>query len=135
VTAFVPIASSRTWAKAEWARSTGRDARLDRLVAIKEWGIGAEALHEPKGLQLEFGIVRTRGDAGGFGARVDQNPLQNLMVLDGTGHLRLNDTTGRNQRVGGVRYTIKDGIVYDVKQLLADVAAMVEAQKRGTTSQ
>jgi hypothetical protein len=39
--------------------------------------------------------------------------------------------------VGGVRYTIKDGIVYDAKKLLADVAAMVEAQKkqRGTTSQ
>jgi hypothetical protein len=70
---------------------------LDRLVAIKDWGIGAEALHEPKGLKLEFGIVRARGDAGGFGARVDQNPLQNLMVLYGTGHLRLNDTTGRNQ--------------------------------------
>jgi hypothetical protein len=38
-----------------------------------------------------------------------------------------------------VKYTIKDGIVYDAKQLLADVAAMVEKQKRAraakTTSQ
>jgi hypothetical protein len=34
------------------------------------------------------------------------------------------------ERVGGVRYTIKDGIVYDAKKLLADVAAMVEAQKK-----
>ena len=51
-------------------------------------------------------------------------------------HPRLNDRTGRNERVGGVRYTIKDGIVYDAKKLLADVAAMVEAQKkRGTASQ
>jgi len=67
----------------------------------------------------------------------DQNPLQNLMVLYGTGHLRLNDRTGRNERVGGVRSTIKDGIVYDAKKLLADVAAMVEARKkqRGTVSQ
>jgi hypothetical protein len=32
--------------------------------------------------------------------------------------------------VGGVKYTIKDGIVYDAKKLLADVAAMVEKQKR-----
>ena len=29
-----------------------------------------------------------------------------------------------------MKYTIKDGIVYDAKQLLADVAAMVEKQKR-----
>ncbi len=31
---------------------------------------------------------------------------------------------------GGVRFTIKDGIVYDAKALLADVAAMVAAQKK-----
>ena len=61
---------------------------------------------------------------------VDQNPLQNLMVLYGTGHVRLNDRTGRTERVGGVRYTIKDGVVYDARKLLADVAAMVEAQKK-----
>ena len=52
------------------------------------------------------------------------------MVLYGTGHKRLNDRTGLNERVGGIRYTIKDGIVYDAKKLLADVAAMVEAQKK-----
>ena len=96
---------------------------------------GAEALHDPKGVDPQFGIVR----AGMLAdlVLVDQNPLQNLMVLYGTGHLRLNDRTGRNERVGGVRYTIKDGIVYDAKKLLADVAAMVEAQKkqRGTASQ
>jgi hypothetical protein len=42
----------------------------------------------------------------------------------------LNDRTGRMERVGGIRYTIKDGIVYDAKKLLADVGAMVEAQKK-----
>jgi len=92
-------------------------------------------LHDPKGIEPPFGIVR----AGMLAdlVLVDQNPLQNLMVLYGTGHVRLNDRTGRTERVGGVRYTIKDGIVYDAKKLLADVAAMVEAQKkqRGTTSQ
>ena len=51
-------------------------------------------------------------------------------MLYGTGALRLNDKTGSAERVGGIRYTIKDGIVYDAKQLLADVAAMVEKQKR-----
>ncbi len=42
----------------------------------------------------------------------------------------MNDTTGKVERVGGIKYTIKEGIVYDAKQLLADVAAMVEKQKR-----
>jgi len=61
---------------------------------------------------------------------VDQNPLQNFKVLYGTGAVRLNDKTGKAERVGGIKYTIKDGIVYDAKQLLADVAAMVEKQKK-----
>jgi imidazolonepropionase-like amidohydrolase len=89
---------------------------------------GAEALYAPRGLEPEIGIVR----AGMLAdlVLVDQNPLQNLITLYGTGHVRLNDRTGRTERVGGVRFTIKDGIVYDAKQLLADVAAMVEAQKK-----
>jgi hypothetical protein len=32
-------------------------------------------------------------------------------------------------RVGGVKYTIKDGIIYDAKQLLADVKKMVNEAK------
>jgi hypothetical protein len=32
--------------------------------------------------------------------------------------------------VGGVKYTIKDGIVFDAKALLADVRAMVAEDKR-----
>ena len=51
-------------------------------------------------------------------------------ALYGTGFPRLNDSTGRVERVGGIRYTIKDGIVYDARKLLADVAAMVEKQKK-----
>ena len=43
--------------------------------------------------------------------------------------MKLNDETKKPERVGGVRYTIKDGIVYDAKQLLADVRSMVEKQK------
>jgi hypothetical protein len=52
-----------------------------------------------------------------------------MKVLYGTGALRLNDRTGQVERVGGIKYTIKDGIVYDAKRLLADVAAMVDKQK------
>lgn len=88
---------------------------------------GAEALHEPMGEPIDFGVVRP-----GLLADlivVDENPLQNLKVLYGTGAVRLNDETRRPERVGGVRLTIKDGIVYDAKQLLADVAQMVAEQK------
>ena len=68
---------------------------------------GAEALFEPKGKP----------------------------ILYGTGAVRLNDETGKAERIGGIKYTIKDGIVYDAKQLLADVERMVAKQKseRGIT--
>ena len=58
---------------------------------------------------------------------VDQNPLQNLKVLYGTGAVQLNDKTGKAERVGGIRYTIKDGIVYDARadKPATDVSAMV----------
>jgi hypothetical protein len=61
---------------------------------------------------------------------VDQNPLENLKVFYGTGWMKLNDETGKVERVGGVKYTIKDGIIYEPKKLLADVAQMVEEQKK-----
>ena len=35
-------------------------------------------------------------------------------------------------RVGGVKYTIKDGIVFDAKELLEDVREMVAEAKAGT---
>ncbi len=88
----------------------------------------ARTLYEPMGKPIDIGWVRE-----GFLADlvvVDQNPLENLKVLYGTGWTRLNDQTGKEERIGGIKYTIKDGIVYDAKQLLADVAAMVDNQKR-----
>jgi hypothetical protein len=59
---------------------------------------------------------------------VEENPLQNLKVLYGTGAIKLND---KNEviRVGGVKYTIKDGIIYDAKRLLKEVKEMVDAKK------
>ncbi len=64
---------------------------------------------------------------------VDDNPLANFKVLYGTGHQRLNRETGQMERAGGIRYTIKDGVVYDAKHLLADVRQMVAAAKAETT--
>ena len=93
----------------------------------------AQALFEPKGKPIDFGVVRA-----GLLADlviVPENPVANLKALYGTGAVRLNDQTGKAERVGGIKYTIKDGIVYDARQLLADVARMVEKQKaaRGIT--
>ncbi len=88
---------------------------------------GAETLHEPKGRAIEFGAIRP-----GLLADlivVEESPVQDLKVLYGTGTVRLNDETGEVERVGGVRYTIKDGIIYDARQLLADVARLVEQAK------
>jgi imidazolonepropionase-like amidohydrolase len=89
---------------------------------------GAEAIYEPKGRRPEIGLVRA-----GYLADliiVPENPVANLKVLYGTGAIRVSDTTGAVERVGGVKYTIKDGIVYDAKQLLRDVERIVEDAKK-----
>lgn len=89
--------------------------------------MGALELAEASGSDIEFGVIRP-----GLLADlilVEENPLENLKVLYGTGAVKLNDETGVPERVGGVRYTIKDGIVYDAVQLREDVKAMVRAQK------
>lgn len=90
---------------------------------------GAQTLAARTGKEPEIGVVRPGMLADML--VVDANPLENLKVLYGTGWFRLTDSTGKVERVGGVKYTIKDGIVYDAKQLLADVGRMVEDQKRG----
>ena len=88
----------------------------------------AETLFKPTGKHIEFGVVEP-----GMLADlviVDANPYANLKVLYGTGWFRLNDNTGKVEQYGGVKYTIKDGIVYDAKQLLADIEKMGDAQRR-----
>ena len=62
---------------------------------------------------------------------VEENPLANLKVLYGTVAVKL---TKDNEviRAGGVKYTIKDGVIYDAKKLLLDVKEMVEAEKEKT---
>jgi imidazolonepropionase-like amidohydrolase len=87
---------------------------------------GAETLMKPKGKSPEFGIIRV-GNLADL-VIVPENPLHNLKVLYGTGTMRL-DSNGKPITVGGVKYTIKDGIVYDAKKLLEDVARMVEDAK------
>lgn len=60
---------------------------------------------------------------------VKGNPLANMKLLFGTGTIQLNDATGKVERVGGVAYTVKDGIVYDARKLRAEIREMVAKQK------
>ena len=62
---------------------------------------------------------------------INANPLKNLQVLYGTGAIELNDDN-KAIRTGGVLYTIKDGIIYNAKKLLADVKEMVDTEKKKT---
>jgi Amidohydrolase family len=106
-----------------------REAGFHPLEVIRSATMyGAKQLYKPKGIEPEFGIIRPglKADL----VVVDANPLENLKVLYGTGAVRLNDETGKVERVGGIKYTIKDGIVYDAKQLLADVREMVRKAKQ-----
>ena len=65
----------------------------------------SQAIHEPKGKKPEFGLIRPRMLADLV--IVDEDPIQNLKVLYGTGFPRLNDETGKVERVGGVKYNDK----------------------------
>ncbi len=62
---------------------------------------------------------------------IDQNPLENFKVLYGTGSVKMLDN-GDVVRVGGVKYTVKEGVIYDAKKLLAEVKGMVDADKAKT---
>ncbi|MGH9460176.1 MAG: amidohydrolase family protein [Vicinamibacteria bacterium] len=84
---------------------------------------GAEAL----GMADEIGTVEV-GKLADL-AVVEKNPLENLKVLYGTGALML-DENDEPVRVGAVKYTIKDGIVYDAPALLSDVRRLVAEAKR-----
>lgn len=103
-----------------------REAGFHPLEIIRSATLnGAEAL----GIDKVLGSIE-RGKLADM-VVVDENPLANLQVLYGTGAIKLLENE-HIVRVGGVRYTIKDGIVYDAKALLKDVADMVAAEKAKT---
>jgi len=100
-----------------------REAGFHPLEVIRAATLnGAEAL----GMADKIGSVEV-GKYADF-VIVEENPLSNLKVLYGTGAIKL---TEENEvvRVGGVKYTIKDGIIYDAKQLLKEVKMMVDKAK------
>ncbi|MBT8188354.1 MAG: amidohydrolase family protein [Croceitalea sp.] len=101
-----------------------REAGFHPLEIIRSATLnGAAAL----GMADKIGTV-TVGKLADF-VIVEENPLQNLKVLYGTGAIKLTDSN-EVVRVGGIRYTIKDGIVFNAKALLKDVKRKVEEQKQ-----
>ena len=100
-----------------------REAGFHPLEIIRSATLlGAQALGQEKDLgTIEVGKLADM-------ILLEENPLQNLKSLYGTGAIKLTEDN-EVVRVGGVRYTIKDGIVYDARQMLADVKAMVDAEK------
>ncbi|MGH7483177.1 MAG: amidohydrolase family protein [Longimicrobiales bacterium] len=104
-----------------------QEAGLHPLEVVRAATLyGAEAIREPDAGPLDFGLIRP-------GARadlivVDGNPLANFKILYGTGHLRLDDEN-TPYRHRGLKYTIKDGIIFDAQRLLADVREMVSEAK------
>jgi cytosine/adenosine deaminase-related metal-dependent hydrolase len=111
--------------------ATIREMELQREAGFSALEVIANATsHGARALRLrQTGVVRP-----GFEADlliVDGNPLHNLKVLYGTGVATKEN--GVMVHRGGVRYTIKDGIVFDAPALLADVREMVK-RARGATA-
>ena len=101
-----------------------REAGFHPLEVIRAATLnGAEAL----GVDREIGSIQIGKKADLI--IIEENPLKNLKVLYGTGAIKLNN---ENQvvRVGGIKYTIVNGVIYDAKKLLTEVKEMVDLSKK-----
>ena len=100
-----------------------REAGFHPLEVIRSATLnGAEAL----GMDQKIGSIEIGKQADMV--LVEENPLKNLKVLYGTGAIKLNKEN-RIVRVGGIKYTISNGVVYNSKLLLKEVKKMVDSAK------
>jgi hypothetical protein len=74
------------------------------------------------GIWVLPGFVDMHGHSGG----AEQGTTAEYV---GTGWMRVNDTTGNVDHIGGIKYVMKDGILYDAKKLLHDVEVIVQKAK------
>ena len=100
-----------------------REAGFHPLEVIQSATFNAA---EALGLEDEIGSVEIGKKADLI--LLEENPLKNLKSLYGTGAIKLTEDN-EIVRVGGVSYTIKDGVIYDAKQLLKDVKEIVDEAK------
>ena len=109
-------------------------AYIRELELLREAGfhplevIRAATLNGAEAIKMDDKIGRVQ--IGKFADVVitEENPLENFKSLYGTGAIKLNENN-EVIRSGGVKFTIKDGIIYDAKRLLMEVKQMVDEKK------
>jgi imidazolonepropionase-like amidohydrolase len=100
-----------------------REAGFHPLEVIRAATLnGAEAL----GIDNQTGSIEIGKDADFV--IIEENPLENFKVLYGTGAIKLTEDN-EVVRVGGVKHTIRQGVIYDAKKLLSEVKEMVSKAK------
>ena len=117
-----------------------RDAAGSRLPSARSHSLG-DALRRRDAARAEGQADRVRHPARRAQGRPgdhQRKPAAEFQDALRHGRVPVNDAINKPERVGGIDFVVKDGIVYDAKKLLADVAAKVEkakAARRTTTSQ
>ncbi len=109
-------------------------AYIRELELLREAGfhplevIRAATLNGAEALQIDDKIGSVQVGKYADFVITEENPLENLKSLYGTGAIKLNK---KNEviRSGGVKFTIKDGIIYNSKRLLLEVKQMVDEKK------
>ncbi len=105
-----------------------QEAGFTPLEAVRAGTLnGARTITEPVGGSVEFGTVEP-GKLADL-VLVEENPLANFKVLYATGTYHVDDDSGEIGRSRGIRYVVKDGIVYDAEGLRQDVLRLVREAK------
>nr|WP_238346195.1 amidohydrolase family protein [Luteimonas saliphila] len=108
---------------------------VQEMELLREAGFSSlEVIHAATGMGARIIGREDRAGTLRVGRKADLvlvggNPVADLKLLFGTGTIRLNDATGKVERVGGIDFTIKDGVVYDAAKLREDVRRMVHEAK------